>query len=145
MSDFDFVKEKARQYRGDTLHMVLKAGSGHVDGSCSIAELIALENDKLALGKGADDPNRDKFILSKGYVSTMSYTFLMDIGFAPKDKVRRYSIPFQGYLDLKKLPSLDCSKNSLGQGLVIATEIALGLKKQCRSEKVCFITGDGAL
>ena len=62
-----------------------------------------------------------------------------------KEKVRRYSIPFQGYIDLKSLPSLDCSKNSLGQGLVIATEIALGLKKQCRSEKVCFITGDGAL
>lgn len=145
MNDFDTVKETTRQYRGDTLHMIFKVGSGHVDGSYSIAELIARENDKLVLGEGADDPNRDKFILSKGYVSPMFDTFLMDIGFAPKDKVRRYSIPFQGYLDSQKRPGLDCSKNSLGQGLVIATEMALGLKRQCRFEKVCFMTGDGAL
>ena len=148
MNDSDIVKETARQYRGDTLHMVFKAGSGHVDGSYSIAELIVLENDMLVLGEDADDPNRDKFILSKGYVSPMFDTYLLDIGFVPKDtrdKSGRYNSQFQGYIDLGNPPGLHCSKNSPRQGFVIATEIALGLKKQCRSEKICFLTGDGAL
>lgn len=149
MSDFDLLKKKARQLRVDTLDMILKAGSGHVGGSYSIAELmVALFYEKMNLGKGADDPNRDKFILSKGHASPMYYAVLMDIGFVPKeakDTLRRYGSPFQGHPDSTKCPGLDCSTGSLGQGLAIATGIALGLKKQGRSEKVYVITGDGEL
>lgn len=149
MRDFDFLKEKARQLRVDTLDMVLKAGSGHLGGSYSIAELLtALYYDKMNLGTGADDPNRDRFVLSKGHANPILYAVLMDIGFAPKeakDTLRRYKSPFQGHPDSNKCPGLDSSSGSLGQGLSIATGIALGLKKLGRSEKVYVITGDGEL
>ena len=149
MRDPDFLENKARQLRIDTLDMILKAGSGHVGGSFSIAELlVALYYDKMNLGKGASDPERDRFVLSKGHANPILYAVLMDIGFAPKeakDTLRRYGSPFQGHPDSSKCPGLDCSTGSLGQGLSIATGMALGLKKQGRSGHVYVITGDGEL
>ncbi len=149
MRDFDFLSKKARQLRVDTLDMILKAGSGHVGGSFSIAELlVALYYDKMNLGKGASDPDRDRFVLSKGHANPILYAVLMDIGFAPKDakdKLRRYGSPFQGHPDSTKCPGLDCSTGSLGQGLSVATGMALGLKKLRRPGQVYVITGDGEL
>lgn len=149
MRDFDFLREKARQLRVETLDMVLKAGSGHIGGSFSIAELLtALYYDKMNLGTGANDPDRDRFVLSKGHVNPILYAVLMDIGFAPKDAkdtLRRYGSIFQGHPDSSKCPGLDCSTGSLGQGVSIATGMALGLKKQNRPGKVYVITGDGEL
>jgi len=149
MRDPDFLENKARQLRIDTLDMILKAGSGHVGGSFSIAELlVALYYDKMNLGKGASDPERDRFVLSKGHANPILYAVLMDIGFASKeakDTLRRYGSPFQGHPDSSKCPGLDCSTGSLGQGLSIATGMALGLKKQGRPGHVYVITGDGEL
>lgn len=149
MRDFDFLREKARQLRVETLDMVLKAGSGHIGGSFSIAELLtALYYDKMNLGTGANDPDRDRFVLSKGHANPILYAVLMDIGFAPKDAkdtLRRYGSIFQGHPDSSKCPGLDCSTGSLGQGVSIATGMALGLKKQNRPGKVYVITGDGEL
>ena len=140
MRDFDFLREKARQLRVETLDMVLKAGSGHIGGSFSIAELLtALYYDKMNLGTGANDPDRDRFVLSKGHANPILYAVLMDIGFAPKDAkdtLRRYGSIFQGHPDSSKCPGLDCSTGSLGQGVSIATGMALGLKKQNRPGKV---------
>ncbi len=149
MSDFDFLREKARQLRVDTLNMIQKTGAVHIGGSCSIAEpTIVLCYDKMDPGKGADNPKKDKFVLSKGHASLMFYAVLMDIGFAPKDKkdkLRYYGNPFQGHTESTKCPCLDCSRGSLGQGLVIARGIALGFKKQGCSVRVYVITGDGEL
>lgn len=149
MRDFGFLREKARHLRIDALDMVLRSGSGHLGGSYSIAELLtALYYGKMNLGKGADDPNRDKFVLSKGHANPILYAVLMDIGFVPKEAkytLRRYGSPFQGHPDSTKCPGLDSSSGSLGQGLSIATGIALGLKKLGRSGKVYVITGDGEL
>ncbi len=147
MRDLDFLREKARQLRVDTLDMILKAGSGHVGGSYSIAELLtALYYDKMDFGKGLDDPDRDRFVLSKGHANPILYAVLMDKGFAPKeakDTLRRYNSIFQGHPDSTKCPGLDCSTGSLGQGLSVATGMALGLKKQGRPGHVYVITGDG--
>ncbi len=147
--DFAYLAEKARQLRIDTLDMVLKAGSGHLGGSFSIAELlVALYYGKMDLGKGPDDPNRDRFVLSKGHANPILYAVLMDIGWAPKeakDTLRRLGSPFQGHPDSTKCPGIDCSTGSLGQGLSVATGMALGFKKQGRSPKVFVITGDGEL
>lgn len=149
MRDFDFLKEKARQLRVDTLDMILKAGSGHIGGSFSIAEILtALYYDKMNLGKGVCDPDRDRFVLSKGHANPILYSALMDIGFAPKEAkytLRQYKSIFQGHPDSSKCPGLDCSTGSLGQGLSIATGIALGLKKLKKSAKVYVITGDGEI
>ena len=149
MRDYDFLKEKARQLRVDTLDMILKAGSGHVGGSFSMAELItALYYDKMNFGTGPDDPERDRFVLSKGHANPILYAVLMDKGYVPKsakDTLRRLGSPFQGHPDSKRCPALECSTGSLGQGLSIATGIALGLKKLGQKGMVYVITGDGEL
>ena len=149
MRDIAFLKEKARQLRVDTLDMILKAGSGHVGGSFSIAELLtALYYDKMDLGNGPDDPRRDRFVLSKGHANPILYAVLMDKGFVSKDEkdtLRRLGSPFQGHPDSTKCPGLDCSSGSLGQGLSVATGMALGLKKQGLGGHVYVITGDGEL
>ena len=149
MRDIGFLTQKARQLRVDTLDMILKAGSGHIGGSYSIAELlVALYYDKMNLGSGPDDPERDRFVLSKGHANPILYAVLMDKGFVSrdyKDTLRRYGSPFQGHPDSTKCSGLDCSTGSLGQGLSVATGMALGLKKTGSKAKVYVITGDGEL
>ena len=142
MRDLSFLKEKARQLRVDTLDMILKAGSGHIGGSYSIAELLtALYYDKM-------DLKTDKFVLSKGHANPILYAVLMDKGIAPKeakDTLRRYNSIFQGHPDSTKCPGLDCSTGSLGQGLSVATGMALGMKKLGLPGMVYVITGDGEI
>lgn len=149
MRDLGFLREKARQLRVDSLDMILKAGSGHIGGSFSIAEILtALYYDKMNLGSGVDDPDRDRFVLSKGHANPILYSVLIDKGFVPKeakDTLRRYGSVLQGHPDSTKCPGLDCSTGSLGQGLSIATGMALGLKKLGKASKVYVITGDGEL
>lgn len=149
MRDIAFLTEKARELRLDTLSMIMNAGSGHIGGSFSAVEiLVALYYDKMNLGNGVSDPDRDKFVLSKGHANPILYAVLSDIGFADKrdrETLRRLSSPFQGHPDSSKCPALDCSTGSLGQGLSVAVGMALGLKKQNRKSRVYVLTGDGEL
>ena len=65
MRDFVVLENKARELRIDTLKMILEAGSGHIGGSFSIAEILtALYYDKMNLGTGVDDEERDRLIYS---------------------------------------------------------------------------------
>ena len=138
MRDYSILAEKARTLRLNTLDMILKAGSGHIGGSFSIAELItALFYDKMNLGNGPEDRDRDRFILSKGHANPILYSVLIDIGWIDekeKDTLRRLGSPLQGHPDSLKCPCLDCSTGSLGQGLSVGVGMALGLKKQGRRE-----------
>lgn len=149
MRDFEFLENKARFLRISTLEMIMEAGSGHIGGSFSMAEILtALYYDKMDLGKGIDDPDRDRFILSKGHANPILYAVLLDKGFIDekeKHTLRRLHSPFQGHPDSKKCPALDCSTGSLGQGLSVAVGMALGLKKENRKGNVYVIVGDGEL
>lgn len=149
MRDFVVLENKARELRIDTLKMVLEAGSGHIGGSFSIAEILtALYYDKMNLGTGVDDEERDRLILSKGHANPILYSILIDKGFVDekeKHTLRRLHSPFQGHPDSRKCPALDCSTGSLGQGLSVGVGMALGLKKENRKGHVYVIVGDGEL
>ncbi len=149
MRDTAFLVEKARKLRLDVLDMVMKAGSGHIGGSYSAVEIItALYYDKMNLGKGALDPDRDRFVLSKGHANPILYAVLCDIGFVDKKEMltlRQFGSQFQGHPDSVKCPALDCSTGSLGQGLSVAVGMALGYKKQNKTNRVYVLTGDGEL
>lgn len=149
MRDYAFLENKARELRISTLEMILEAGSGHIGGSFSIAEILAaLYYDKMNLGKGIDDEERDRFILSKGHANPILYSVLIDKGYVDekeKHTLRRLNSPLQGHPDSKKCPALDCSTGSLGQGLSVAVGMALGLKKEKRNGHVYVIVGDGEL
>ena len=149
MRDIDYLTNKARKLRVDTLDMLLKAGSGHIGSSYSIVELLtALYYDKLNLGKGPDDLERDRFVLSKGHANPVLYSILIDKGIVPeeaKQTLRQYGSILQGHPDSTKCPGIDCSTGSLGQGVSVAVGIALGMKKLGLSGHTYVITGDGEL
>lgn len=114
-----------RQIRRDILSMTHAAGSGHPGGSLSAVEiLVSLYFGQMRLDPARpDDPNRDRFLLSKGHAAPLLYSVLARRGYfdpALLPTLRQLGSPLQGHPHMAKLPGLDCSSGSLGQGLSIA-------------------------
>ena len=140
---------KARQIRRDCLGMMHRAGSGHPGGSLSAADiLVALYYGKMKLSSDPNDESRDRFILSKGHANPPYYAILADKGYIPKaelENLRRLHSPLQGHPDCNKCPGVDCSTGSLGQGVSVATGMALGFKLAGRDNHVYVLAGDGEI
>jgi len=149
MTTNEKLKEKAQQLRLETLEMILMAGSGHIGGSFSMADiLVALYYNIMRISDNPNDPNRDRFVLSKGHANPILYATLIDKGYVPKDKkdtLRQFGSPFQGHPDSKVCPGIDCTTGSLGQGISVGVGMAIGLKKLGKDSRVFIITGDGEL
>lgn len=145
----DYLQEKAKKIRLQTIQMLAKAGSGHPGGSLSEVELlVALYYSKMNLGTGANDPERDRFVLSKGHANPPLYAILADKGYFPEEELwtlRRLGSHLQGHPDMNKTVGIDCSTGSLGQGVSMATGMALGLKHTKKAAHVYALTGDGEL
>src|SRR5699024_8441401 len=98
--------------------------------------------------KNPHDPNRDRFVLSKGHCAPAYYATLCDLGFFSRDEYKHFRQLhgiLQGHPDAKKVPGVDASTGSLGQGVSIATGMALGAKHAKNGVKVYTILGDGEL
>jgi transketolase len=94
------------------------------------------------------DPERDRFVLSKGHAAPALYAVLADMGFCSGDEMRTFrqlGCHMQGHPDKKKLPGVDASTGSLGQGVSIATGMAIGAKARGSDLRVFTILGDGEL
>lgn len=134
--------------RRDIINMTANAGSGHPGGSLSAVELMsAAFCTQMRLDpKNPKDPNRDRFVLSKGHAAPCYYGVLAELGFFPKEEFQNFrqlhSI-LQGHPDAKKVPGVDASTGSLGQGVSIAVGMALAAKYQGRDTKVFVMCGDG--
>lgn len=143
------LQEKARRIRIDIIKMITKAGSGHPGGSLSVTDiLVALYYSKLNPGSGADDPDRDRVVLSKGHAAPALYAVLADKGFLRReelDSLRRFGSRLQGHPDSDKCSGIDCSTGSLGQGVSVGMGMALGLKSSGSPARVYIISGDGEL
>ena len=143
------LSAKARQIRRDCLRMMHRAGSGHPGGSLSAVEiLVALYYDKMKLSADPHDEDRDRFVLSKGHANPPYYAILADKGYVLKaelENLRRLHSPFQGHPDCNKCPGVDCSTGSLGQGVSVATGMALGFKLAGRPSHVYVLAGDGEI
>lgn len=148
--DTQQLTEKCRVLRCDILKMITQAASGHPGGSLSAVELmVAAYYTQLRVDpKQPHDPNRDRFVLSKGHASPCYYAVLADLGFFEKSELQRFrqlhSI-LQGHPDAKKVPGVDASTGSLGQGVSIAVGMALGAKAAGSEVKVYTLLGDGEL
>lgn len=149
MNTIDRLKKKADQLRLDTLDMILEAGSGHIGGSFSIADIIAsLYYDVMKITDDPHDEDRDRFVLSKGHANPILYAVLLDKGFVPKEAkgtLRKFGSPFQGHPDSSICPGIDCTTGSLGQGISVGVGMALGLKKLGKDSRVFVVAGDGEL
>ncbi|MEG1304659.1 MAG: transketolase [Oscillospiraceae bacterium] len=144
------LKEKCLKVRRDIVNMVADAASGHPGGSLSAVELmVALFNTQMRVDpKKPKDPTRDRFVLSKGHAAPVYYATLCDLGFFGREelpKLRQLHAMLQGHPDAKKIPGVDASTGSLGQGVSIAVGMALGAKKSGSDIKVYALLGDGEL
>lgn len=142
------LKEIARQIRVGIIEAVYSAKSGHPGGSLSMADILTYmyyEEMNVDPANPAD-PKRDRFVLSKGHCSPVLYSTLAHKGFFPVEDLktfRKSDSYLQGHPDLKKVPGVDMSSGSLGQGLSVACGMALSAKLDKADNRVYAVLGDG--
>jgi len=144
----DELKVIARSMRKHILTMIYKAKSGHPGGSLSAVEIMTYLYFKEMNINSPIDEDRDRFVLSKGHGAPVLYAALMEKGFISKDLIptlRQIDSKLQGHPDMKKLPGVEASTGSLGQGLSIANGMALGFKIDNKPNRVFALLGDGEL
>ncbi|MDR1997481.1 MAG: transketolase [Candidatus Margulisbacteria bacterium] len=146
--DIEELTAIARKLRRAIIEMLAEAGSGHPGGSLSAADLVtALYFAKMRYAP--KDPRwreRDKFVLSKGHAAPVLYAALMEAGMldpALKMTLRKIGSPLQGHPDMHKVPGVEISTGSLGQGISVAVGLALADKLDKINAKIYCLTGDG--
>ena len=128
--------------------MIYEAQSGHPGGSFSAADIVtALYYSEMRVDpKNPKDPDRDRFVLSKGHACPTLYAILADLGFFPKEDLadlRQINSHLQGHPDCTKTPGVDMNTGSLGQGASLAMGLALAAKHAKAEYKVYAVLGDG--
>ncbi len=140
----------ANKVRKNALTAVYSAQSGHPGGSLSIAEALTyLYFEVMNIDpKNPKNPDRDRFVLSKGHTAPALYSALALRGYFPVEDIktfRRIDSYLQGHPDMKGVPGVDMSTGSLGQGFSAAGGMALSAKLDNKSFRVYSILGDGEL
>lgn len=127
------LKIHAAHVRKMALEAVHSAGAGHPGGSLSVADILTyLYFKEMNVNpKDAKNPERDRFVLSKGHCSPALYGILAEAGFIPKEDIkgfRNINSYLQGHPDMKNVNGVDMSTGSLGQGISCACGMALAGK-----------------
>ncbi|MBF1358365.1 MAG: transketolase [Mogibacterium diversum] len=144
------LAEKARRIRINALKAIHAAKSGHPGGSLSSADILAT----LYFGELNIDPknpkmtDRDKFVLSKGHAVPALYAALGERGFYEVSEMmtlRQVGSKFQGHPNMSKVPGIEMSTGSLGQGFSAAVGMAIAGKVDKNPGRVYALTGDGEL
>ena len=148
MDRVKFLEYKAKELRCNLLTMIHKAQSGHPGGSLSASDIVtALYYDELEINPANPDWQlRDRVILSKGHCCPVIYTALAMKGFYPFETIytlRKMGSILQGHPDMRKVPGIDMTTGSLGQGLSVGVGMAIAAKKDKLSSRVFTILGDG--
>lgn len=144
------LKSKACDIRKDIVTLIHSAGCGHIGGDLSVTDaLVALYYKHLNVSPETHaDPNRDRFILSKGHAAEALYCVLADCGFFDKEELfatySAYGSRFIGHPN-NKIEGVEMNSGSLGHGLSVAVGMALAGKRQNAPYRVYTIMGDGEL
>ncbi len=147
ISELTALSAEARQLIVRAVH---RAGAGHLGGPFSATDLlISLYFDVLRIDPNQPDwPQRDRFILSKGHSSIALYAVLAMRGFFPIEELDTFDqidSRLQGHPDMTKLPGLDMSTGSLGQGLSPGVGMALGARLRNLGFRTWVMLGDGEI
>ncbi|VVB53026.1 1-deoxy-D-xylulose-5-phosphate synthase [uncultured archaeon] len=146
--DFIALKEKAKQIRRHILEMTYAASSGHPGGSMSIADIVTV----LYFAVMRYDPQnpaweeRDRFVLSKGHGAPALYSALAEAGFFPTKELktlRKCGTRLEGHPSHQKVPGVEASTGSLGQGFSMSVGMALAAKIDKKENRVYALLGDG--
>ncbi len=143
------IEDKALEMRELIVTDLIGEGKvGHLGGSCSSADIVAalyfhkMKHDS----KNPKNPDRDRFLLSKGHAALVQYAALALAGYFPQSelkKVKSLGAMLQGHPDMTKTPGIEANTGSLGQGLSVANGMALGLRLDGSPRRVYVIVGDG--
>ncbi|MGB3628484.1 MAG: 1-deoxy-D-xylulose-5-phosphate synthase N-terminal domain-containing protein, partial [Terracidiphilus sp.] len=142
------LEDAARMMRGYDLVALCAAGSGHAGGTLSIVDVAAALYLRVADHDPAN-PNwaeRDRILWSAGHKAPALYVSLGMAGFCPIEDVvtlRKLGSPFQGHPHWLRLPGVEISTGSLGQGLSIGVGMALAARLDRRRNKIFCLMGDG--
>ena len=144
------LKKKACEVRKLIVEAVHSASSGHPGGSLSAADIFTyLYFEELNIDpKNPKMENRDRFVLSKGHTAPGLYATLSIRGFFDKEELynlRQMNALLQGHPDMKKIPGVDMTSGSLGQGLSCACGMALSAKLLKRDYRTYCLCGDGEI
>ncbi|HYQ57045.1 MAG TPA: transketolase [Draconibacterium sp.] len=144
------LEQVAKKLRFSIVNMIGPGVPGHLGGSCSIADVLAI----LYFHKMKHDPKnpkwplRDRFILSKGHAALAQYAALAECGYFPKEEfknIKKLGSILQGHPDMLKLAGVEANTGSLGQGLSISCGIALAGKLDKLDYRVYCVLGDGEI
>jgi len=130
--------------------MVYEAASGHPGGSLSCLDVLTyLYNEEMNVDPANPQaPDRDRFVMSKGHCAPAMYPVLALRGFFPEERLhefRKIEYHMSGHVEMKYNPGVDMSTGSLGQGIAVATGMALAGKTAGKDYRVYAILGDGEL
>lgn len=150
ITDIKELEQKAIAIRQEVIKQVYNAQSGHPGGSLSIADIMAVLyfNELNINEKNPKWEDRDRFVLSKGHCVAALYAALAMRGFFNLEELttfRKIDGSLQGHPDMKKVPGVDMSSGSLGQGLSTAAGMAIAGKLDNKDYRVYTILGDGEI
>ena len=144
------LQKVANEVRKGIITGVHAAKAGHPGGSLSAADLFTyLYFEEMNVDpKNPQDPDRDRFVLSKGHTAPGLYAALANKGYFPVEDLltlRHIGSPLQGHPCMQHTPGLDMSSGSLGQGISAAVGMALSAKLREKSYRVYTLLGDGEI
>lgn len=150
ITDIKQLQEKAKEVRKGIIEAVYSNKSGHPGGSLSIADIMTVLyfNQMNIDEKNPKWQDRDRLVLSKGHCSPALYSCLANRGFFDVEKLKTFrniNSNLQGHPDMNKVPGVDISSGSLGQGLSCANGMAIAGKMDNKNYRVYCILGDGEI
>lgn len=150
IQEIEELEKIAKKVRRGIIEQVYKAQSGHPGGALSIADILTvLYFNQLNIDeKNPNWENRDRLVLSKGHCSPALYSCLANRGFFEEKELenfRKIENKLQGHPDMRKVPGVDMTTGSLGQGLSAANGMALAGKIDDKDYRVYCILGDGEI
>ena len=144
------LKRTANQVRKNIVTAVYYAKAGHPGGSLSSAEIFTyLYMEELNVDPADPaDPDRDRFVLSKGHTCPGLYGVMAERGFLDREELKTFrhvGSRLQGHPSMRMLPGIDMSTGSLGQGISCAVGIAAAAKVKGKSYRTYTLLGDGEI
>ena len=150
ITDINELKRISKEIRKSIVTQVYKAQSGHPGGSLSIADILTVLyfNEMNIDEKNPKWEERDRLVLSKGHCSPALYAVLSEKGFFNKNELetfRNINSNLQGHPDMNKVPGVDMTSGSLGQGLSASNGMAIAGKLDNKNYRVYCVLGDGEI
>lgn len=148
--EIDKLESLRWDLRQDCVDIIMAGGGGHIGGDMSVIDalMVLYENHLRITPETVDDPDRDRFVLSKGHAMEAYYAVLCHEGFLDLDDVKarfsKFKSPYIGHPN-NKLCGIEMNSGSLGHGLPVAVGMALAARMDCRNYRTYVFMGDGEL